>query len=156
MISVLLADDQDLVREGFRAIIERDAGLQVVAESGDGVAAVALSRSLRPDVVLMNIRMPLLDGLSATRQVLALPEPPKVLVLTTFDRNDWVYEALKAGASGFLLKDVRSGQLTEAIRTVHAGDALLAPSITRRLIEEFVARSPTLPLPRYLFSSPSN
>jgi DNA-binding NarL/FixJ family response regulator len=145
VINVLLADDQVLVREGFRAIIERDGGMQVVGEAGNGVDAVALCRQARPDVGVMDIRMPLLDGLSATRQVLALPEPPKVLVLTTFDRNDWVYDALKAGASGFLLKDVRSGQLTEAIRTVFTGDALLAPSITRRLIEEFVARSPAVP-----------
>ncbi|RAN69481.1 DNA-binding response regulator [Bacillus sp. SRB_336] len=145
MIRVLLADDQVLVREGFRAIIERDGGMQVVGEAGDGVDAVVLCRQARPDVVLMDTMMPLLDGLSATRQVLALSEPPKVLVLTTFDRNDWVYDALKAGASGFLLKDVRSGQLTAAIRTVFAGDALLAPTITRRLIEEFVARSPGVP-----------
>lgn len=142
MIRVLLADDQALVRDGFRALIDRDPDMRVIAEAADGAEAVAITRQEHPDVVLMDIRMPLVDGLTATKQVLALPEPPKVLVLTTFDRNDWVYEALRAGASGFLLKDVRSTQLTDAIRTVATGDALLAPSITRRLIEEFVARSP--------------
>lgn len=144
MIRVMLADDQALVRDGFRALIDRDPEMEVVAEAADGVEAVSLARAEHPDVVLMDIRMPRLDGLTATKQVLALPDPPRVLVLTTFDRNDWVYEALKAGASGFLLKDVRGSQLTDAIRTVAAGDALLAPSITRRLIEEFVARTPNL------------
>jgi DNA-binding NarL/FixJ family response regulator len=144
VIRVMLADDQALVRDGFRALIDRDPSMEVVAEAADGVEAVSLARSEHPDVVLMDIRMPRVDGLAATRQVLALPEPPRVLVLTTFDRNDWVYEALKAGASGFLLKDVRGSQLTDAIRTVAAGDALLAPSITRRLIEEFVAREPNV------------
>jgi len=144
MIRVMLADDQALVRDGFRALIDRDPEMAVVAEAADGVEAVSLARAEHPDVVLMDIRMPRLDGLTATKQVLALPDPPRVLVLTTFDRNDWVYEALKAGASGFLLKDVRGNQLTDAIRTVAAGDALLAPSITRRLIEEFVARAPTV------------
>jgi DNA-binding NarL/FixJ family response regulator len=144
MIRVMLADDQALVRDGFRALIDRDPEMEVVAEAADGVEAVSLARAEHPDVVLMDIRMPRLDGLTATNQVLALPDPPRVLVLTTFDRNDWVYEALKAGASGFLLKDVRGSQLTDAIRTVAAGDALLAPSITRRLIEEFVARTPNV------------
>jgi DNA-binding NarL/FixJ family response regulator len=144
MIRVMLADDQALVRDGFRALIDRDPEMEVVAEAADGVEAVSLARAEHPDVVLMDIRMPRLDGLTATKQVLALPDPPRVLVLTKFDRNDWVYEALKAGASGFLLKDVRGSQLTDAIRTVAAGDALLAPSITRRLIEEFVARTPNV------------
>jgi len=138
MISVLLADDQSLLRDGFRALIDREPDMQVVAEAADGVEAVALARQHCPDVVLMDVRMPRIDGLTATRQVLALPQPPKVLVLTTFDRNEWVYDALRSGASGFLLKDVRASQLTDAIRTVAAGEALLAPSITRRLIEEFV------------------
>jgi len=144
MIRVLLADDQALVRDGFRALIDRDPAMQVVAEAADGVEAISLTRAEHPDVVLMDIRMPRIDGLQATKQVLALPQPPNVLVLTTFDRNDWVYEALKAGASGFLLKDVRGSQLTDAIRTVAARDALLAPSITRRLIEEFVSRAPSV------------
>ena len=147
-IDVLLADDQTLVRDGFRALIDREPDMRVVAEAADGVEAIALTRRHRPDVVLMDIRMPNIDGLTATARVLALPDPPRVLVLTTFDRNEWVYDALRAGASGFLLKDVRSGQLTDAVRTVAAGESLLAPSITRRLIEQFVARqSPGRPQP---------
>jgi len=142
VIDVLLADDQTLVRDGFRALIDREPDMRVVAEAPDGVEAIASTRRHRPDVVLMDIRMPHIDGLTATARVLALPQPPRVLVLTTFDRNEWVYDALRAGASGFLLKDVRAGQLTDAIRTVAAGEALLAPSITRRLIEQFVARQP--------------
>ena len=142
-ITVLLADDQALVRDGFRALIDREPDLAVVGQAADGAEAVSLTRALQPDVVLMDIRMPRIDGLAATRQVLALPCPPRVLVLTTFDRNDWVFEALRAGASGFLLKDIRAGQLTEAIRTVAAGEALLAPAITRRLIEDYVKRGPT-------------
>jgi len=142
VIEVLLADDQTLVRDGFRALIDREPDMRVVAEAPDGVEAIALTRRHRPDVVLMDIRMPHIDGLTATARVLALPEPPRVLVLTTFDRNEWVYDALRAGASGFLLKDVRGDQLTHAIRTVADGEALLAPSITRRLIEQFVARRP--------------
>jgi DNA-binding NarL/FixJ family response regulator len=142
VIDVLLADDQTLVRDGFRALIDREPDMHVVAEAPDGVEAIALTRRHRPDVVLMDIRMPHLDGLTATTRVLALPQPPRVLVLTTFDRNEWVNQALRAGASGFLLKDVRGGQLTDAIRTVAAGESLLAPSITRRLIEHFVAHRP--------------
>jgi DNA-binding NarL/FixJ family response regulator len=145
VIRVLLADDQALVRDGFRALIDREPDMEVVAEAEDGVEAIAGVREHRPDVVLMDIRMPNIDGLTATTRVLALPEPPRVLVLTTFDRNEWVYEALRAGASGFLLKDVRGARLTEAIRTVAAGEALLAPSITRRLIEDFVSRQPARP-----------
>src|SRR4051794_28787937 len=139
VIDVLLADDQTLVRDGFRALIDREPDMHVVAEAADGVEAIALTRRHHPDVVLMDIRMPHIDGLTATARVLALPEPPRVLVLTTFDRDEWVYEALQAGASGFLLKDVRAAQLSEAIRTVAAGESLLAPSVTRRLIERFVA-----------------
>jgi DNA-binding NarL/FixJ family response regulator len=145
VIDVLLADDQALVRDGFRALIDREPDLRVVAEAADGVEAIALTRRHQPDVVLMDIRMPNIDGLTATARVLALPQPPRVLVLTTFDRNEWVYEALRAGASGFLLKDVRGSQLTDAIRTVAGGEALLAPAITRRLIEAFVARQPAAP-----------
>ena len=138
MIDVLLADDQALIRDGFRAIIDREPDLRVVAEAGDGAEAVALTRQHRPDVALMDIRMPRVDGLRATRRMLELPTPPKVLVLTTFDRDDWIYEALSMGASGFLLKDVRGTQLTDAVRTVAAGEALIAPSITRRFIERFL------------------
>ncbi len=141
MIEVLVADDQALVRDGFRAIIDREPDLRVLAEAVDGLDAVELSARLQPAVVLMDIRMPRLDGLEATRRVLAQPQPPRVLVLTTFDRNDWVYQALRAGASGFLLKDVRGSQLTDAIRTVAAGEAMLAPTITGRLIESYLTRN---------------
>jgi DNA-binding NarL/FixJ family response regulator len=142
MIRVVIADDQELVREGFRMIIEREDDLEVVGQAGDGHAAIELARSTNPDVLLMDLRMPRMDGLEATRRILAAPAPPRILVLTTFDRNDYVYAAMKAGASGFLLKDVRRGQLTEAIRTVATGEALLAPAITRRLIEDFVRLPP--------------
>ena len=141
MISVLLADDQGLVRNGFRALIEREADMCVIAEAVDGGEAIELARRHRPDVVLMDIRMPRIDGLTATRRI-AASGSPRVLVLTTFDRDEWVYEALQAGASGFLLKDIRATQLTDAIRTVAAGESLLAPSITRRLIEQYVSRRP--------------
>jgi DNA-binding NarL/FixJ family response regulator len=142
MIRVLVADDQALVRDGFRALIEREPDLDVVGEARDGVEAVDLARRVRADVVLMDIRMPRLDGLAATRAILGSVDPPRVIVLTTFDRNEWVFEALRAGASGFLLKDVRAEALVEAIRVVHAGDALLAPSITRRMIAEFARMAP--------------
>ncbi len=140
MIRILLADDQTLVRDGFRSIIEREPDLEVVAEAGDGRAAIESARKLGPDVVLMDIRMPHLDGLQATRTLLAEPHPPRILVLTTFDLDEYVYDALKSGASGFLLKDVRAGELTEAIRTVAAGERLLSPTITRRLIEQHLRR----------------
>jgi DNA-binding NarL/FixJ family response regulator len=136
-IKVLIADDQALVRTGFRKILESEPDLEVVGEAGDGGEAVEAGLLLRPDVVLMDIRMPRLDGLEATRR---LAGKTRVLVLTTFDVNEYVYEALRAGASGFLLKDAPADQLVTAIRVVAAGDALLAPSITRRLIEEFARR----------------
>jgi DNA-binding NarL/FixJ family response regulator len=135
-----VVDDQVLVRMGFRLILER-AGFAVVGEAGDGVDAVTTVRELRPDVVLMDIRMPRLDGVEATRRIMAGDgEPPKVLVLTTFDLDDYVYEALRAGASGFLLKDARGAELVQAVRVVADGEGLLAPSVTRRLIEEFARR----------------
>jgi DNA-binding NarL/FixJ family response regulator len=136
-IKVLIADDQALVRTGFRKILESEPDLDVVGEAGDGGEAVEASLLLRPDVVLMDIRMPRLDGLEATRR---LAGKTRVLVLTTFDLNEYVYEALRAGASGFLLEDAPADQLVTAIRVVAAGEALLAPSITRRLIEEFARR----------------
>jgi DNA-binding NarL/FixJ family response regulator len=139
-IKVLIADDQALVRTGFRKILESEPDLEVVAEAADGGEAVETGLLLRPDVVLMDIRMPRLDGLEATRR---LAGKTRVLVLTTFDLNEYVYEALRAGASGFLLKDAPADQLVTAIRVVAAGEALLAPSITRRLIEEFARRPPS-------------
>jgi DNA-binding NarL/FixJ family response regulator len=141
-IRLLIADDQALVRGGFRAILEAEPDMDVVAEAGDGAEALDLARRHRVDVVLMDIRMPRLDGIEATRRLLAEPRnpPTRVLVLTTFDLDEYVYEALRAGASGFLLKDVRPEHLAPAVRTVAGGEALLAPSVTRRLIEEFARR----------------
>ncbi len=138
MTRVLIADDQALVRDGFRSILERAGDIDVVGEAADGVAALAQAAALDPDVVLMDIQMPLLDGLTATRRLLARPAAPKVLVLTTYDTDDNLYEAMRAGASGFLLKDVRAAQLIEAVRTIAAGDALLAPRLVRRLVETYV------------------
>lgn len=140
MIAVLLADDQALVREGFRLILEMEPDMEVVGEACDGREAVEAARRLKPDVVIMDIRMPGMDGIDAASHIVKEPSSAKVLMLTTFDRSEYIYRAMKAGASGFLLKDVRRGQLTEAVRTVAAGDALLAPAITRRLIEEFCRR----------------
>jgi len=144
-IAVLIADDQVLVRAGFRMILDAEPDLRVVAEAKDGLEAVEASRLLEPDVVLMDIRMPRMDGIEATRRILAGGHAGlRVLMLTTFDLDEYVYEALQAGASGFLLKDVPPEQLVAGIRTVAAGDALLAPTVTRRLIETYLreARSP--------------
>jgi DNA-binding NarL/FixJ family response regulator len=139
-LRVVVADDQELVRAGFRLILEA-AGLAVVGQAADGAAAVALAAAECPDVVLMDIRMPVMDGLAATRQLTAPgPGAPKVVILTTFDLDDYVYEALRSGASGFLLKDAPRADLIAAVRVAAAGDALLAPSVTRRLIEAFAAR----------------
>ena len=137
MITLLLADDQALVRTGLRMILDTEPDLTVVGEAGDGVQAVAEARRLRPDVVLMDIQMPLLDGIAATRQVVTQLPRTKVVMLTTFDRSQLVYDALTAGASGFLLKDAPSEQLIGGVRAVNRGEELLAPSITRRLIAEF-------------------
>ncbi len=150
-IRVLVADDEAIVRDGLRAIIEVEDDLEVVGEASDGVEAVARAGDLRPDVALVDIQMPRLDGVESTRRLVALASPPRVLVLTTFDRNEYVYEAMRAGASGFLLKDVRRGQLTDAIRTVVTGETLLHPAITRRLVEEFCRRpSPSAATPPQL------
>ena len=142
-LSLLIADDQALVRAGFRKLLEAEPSLRVVAEAADGVEAVDLARRQQPDIVLMDIRMPRLDGLEATRRLLKGPTRTRVVMLTTFDLDEYVFDALAAGASGFLLKDAPPEQLIAAIQVVAGGDALLAPSITRRLIEEFVRRPPT-------------
>jgi DNA-binding NarL/FixJ family response regulator len=162
----LIADDQAMVREGFAAVLNAQDGLQVVGQAADGAEAVRQARQLRPDVVLMDVRMPVMDGLEATRQILAPAAPanaapphggssdgraptgterPRVLMLTTFDLDDYVYEALGAGASGFLLKDAPAAELVHAVRVVAAGDALLAPSVTRRLISEFASQGRAAP-----------
>jgi DNA-binding NarL/FixJ family response regulator len=144
MIRVLLADDQPLVREGFRRVIARTADVEVAGEAADGEQAIHAARRLRPDVVVMDIRMPNLDGLAATERILAAQPDVRVLVLTTFDLDEYVFRALQAGASGFLLKDTPLDDLVSAIRLVARGDGLLAPSVTRRVIEEF-ARRPAPP-----------
>ena len=142
-IRVLIADDQELVRTGFRVILNAEPDLEVVGESRDGKEVIEAARRLRPEVVLMDIRMPNLDGIQATRRIAAGAGSPRVLILTTFDLDQYVYEALRAGASGFLLKDAAADELLQAIRVIAAGEALLAPSITRRLIEDY-ARRPAL------------
>lgn len=140
MTRVLLVDDQALVRTGFRVMLDAQHDLEVVGEAGDGEQGVALARSLRPDVVCMDVQMPGLDGLEATRRITAPPAAPAVLVLTTFDRDDYLFQALEAGASGFLLKTASPEQLIDAVRVLAAGDALLSPAVTRRVIERFGAR----------------
>jgi DNA-binding NarL/FixJ family response regulator len=141
-IGVLLADDERLVRAGFRMILKAESDIEVVGEAADGLEAIERARELGPDVVLMDIRMPTLDGLEATRRILGGPDRrPRVIVLTTFDRDEYVYEALRAGASGFLLKDAPEDRLVAAIRVAADGGSMFAPSATRRLIEEFVQRA---------------
>jgi DNA-binding NarL/FixJ family response regulator len=141
MITLLIADDQAMVRQGFGALLSAQPDLLVVGDAADGADAVAKVRTLDPDVVLMDVRMPIMDGLEATRRLLTPGrDRPKVLILTTFDLDDYVYEALRAGASGFLLKDAPADELVHAVHVVAAGEALLAPSVTRRLIAEFAAR----------------
>jgi DNA-binding NarL/FixJ family response regulator len=139
-IRIVLADDQELVRTGFRLILDSEDDLRVVGEAATGIEAVERARELNPDVVLMDIRMPELDGIEATRRISRFPfQLPRILILTTFDLDEYVFDAIRAGASGFLLKDAAAAQLAAGVRVVAAGDALLAPSITRRLIEEFAA-----------------
>ena len=163
----LIADDQAMVREGFAAVLAAQPGLVVVGQAADGAEAVRQTRQLAPDIVLMDVRMPVMDGLAATRQILGTstgtgadagsasgPRLPRVLMLTTFDLDDYVYEALRAGASGFLLKDAPAAELIRAVQVVAAGDALLAPSVTRRLIADFVVRPrPGAPRPAVTLGS---
>jgi DNA-binding NarL/FixJ family response regulator len=139
-LRLLVADDQAVVRMGFTAMLDSQPDMSVVATAHDGQQAVRMAREFRPDVVLMDIRMPVLDGIEATRQLSRAENPPSVLVLTTFDLDDYVYDALRAGASGFLLKDATPEEILAAVRIVGAGEALLAPSVTRRLIAEFAGR----------------
>jgi DNA-binding NarL/FixJ family response regulator len=144
-VSVLLADDQPLLRRGFRMILEAEPDLTVVGEAGNGEEAVELARRHLPDVALMDIRMPGTDGIEATQRITAAGPLPKVLVLTTFDLDEYAFGALRAGASGFLLKDVRPGELVAAIRTVATGDAVVSPRVTRRLLEEYAQVLPLAP-----------
>jgi len=147
VIRVLLADDQALVRAGFRMILKAEPGLEVAGEAGDGSEAVLLARELGPDVVLMDVRMPVMDGIEATHRIVDGEGAPRVLVLTTFDLDEYVYEALRAGASGFLLKDAPEEQLIAGIRIVADGGSLFAPTVTRRLIERFAGSRPASPPP---------
>ncbi|MDW5326479.1 response regulator transcription factor [Plantactinospora sp. KLBMP9567] len=142
MIRVLIVDDQAMIRAGIRAILGAQQGVTVVGEAENGRVGVDRARRLLPDIVLMDVRMPVLDGLAAAREILAGPHPARVLMLTTFDLDDYIYEALRIGASGFLLKDSEPEELVRAVRVVAAGEALLAPSITRRLVENFVTARP--------------
>ena len=140
MIRVLLVDDQHLVRSGFRMILEGETDITVVGEGADGAEGIWLTKTEHPDVVLMDIQMPNMDGLEATTTITALPDPPRVIILTTFEQDDYVFSALRNGASGFLLKNAPPDQLIDAVRVVAGGESLLAPSVTRRIIEEFARR----------------
>lgn len=144
MIRILLVDDQQLVRSGFRMMLDAESDVVVVGEASDGHEAVRAVKLDPPDLVLMDVQMPGMDGLEATKQITALPDPPRVLILTTFERDDYVFTALRNGASGFILKNAPPEHLLDAVRTVAAGEALLAPSVTRRIVEEF-ARRPAAP-----------
>jgi DNA-binding NarL/FixJ family response regulator len=145
-VRVVLADDQRLVRQGIRMILRAEPDIEVVGEAGDGQEAIDETRRLRPDVVLMDVRMPRVNGIEATRRIISGPDPrPHVLVLTTFDLDEYVYDALRAGASGFLLKDAPEDHLVSSIRVVAEGGSLLDPAVTRRLIEQFVTRGPATP-----------
>lgn len=148
MIRVLLADDQELVRAGFKALLSAEEDIEVVGEAGDGEQAVNLARSLYPDVILMDIRMPGEDGLSATRRIVENPElrHVRIVILTTFDLDEYLFEALRVGASGFLVKHTRPAELVQAVRVVAQGDALLSPGVTRRLVGRFVSQQKTPPL----------
>ena len=151
-IRVLVADDQTLVRTGFRVILEAEGDIEVVAEADTGVEAIRQAQLTKPDVILMDIRMPELDGLSATEEILRHPDPPTIVVLTTFDQNEYVYRALRAGAAGFLLKDAPSTRLIAAVRAAATGDSLIEPSITQRLVERFIEPVQAAGLPPELAS----
>ena len=150
MIRVLIADDQELVRTGFRVILEAEGDIEVVAEAENGLEAVRQAALTEPDVVLMDIRMPELDGLAATEQILRQADPPTIVVLTTFDQNEYIYRALRAGAAGFLLKDAPSSRLIAAVRAAATGDSLIEPSITQRLVERFAEPAPATGIPERL------
>ncbi|OKJ09309.1 response regulator [Kitasatospora sp. CB01950] len=147
-IRIVLADDQPLVRVGLRMVIAEVPDIEVVGEAGTGAEALAMAKELRPDVVVMDIRMPVMDGIEATRRIKAMPDPPGVLVLTTFDEDENVYAALRAGAAGFLVKDMVLEDILTAVRVVATGDAMIAPGVTRRLIEGFVERLPAARAPQ--------
>jgi DNA-binding NarL/FixJ family response regulator len=151
-IRVLVADDQTLVRTGFRVILEAEGDIEVVAEADTGLEAIRQVQLTEPDVVLMDIRMPELDGLAATEEILRHPDPPTIVVLTTFDQNEYVYRALRAGAAGFLLKDAPSTRLIAAVRAAATGDSLIEPSITQRLVERFFQPAQSAGLPQELAS----
>ncbi|PWI11628.1 DNA-binding response regulator [Streptomyces sp. NWU339] len=142
-IRVMLVDDQALLRTGFRMVLDAQPDMEVVAEAGDGVEALQVLRATAVDVVLMDVRMPKLDGVETTRRICVDTDPPKVLILTTFDLDEYAFSGLKAGASGFMLKDVPPGELLAAIRAVHSGDAVVAPSTTRRLLDRFAPMLPS-------------
>jgi len=150
MIRVLVADDQELVRTGFRVILEAEGDIEVVAEASNGHEAIRQAALVEPDVVLMDIRMPELDGLAATEQIMRRPNPPTIVVLTTFDQNEYVYRALRGGAAGFLLKDAPSSRLIAAVRAAATGDSLIEPSITQRLLERFAEPVATVGIPARL------
>jgi DNA-binding NarL/FixJ family response regulator len=153
-LRVMIVDDQAVVRLGFAALLESQDDLAVVGSAGDGRQAIRLAGQVRPDVVLMDIRMPVMDGIAATRELTAGGSPPRVLVLTTFDLDDYVYDALRAGASGFLLKDATPEEILAAVRVIGGGDALLAPTVTRRLVAEFASRARLVPPPELASLTP--
>lgn len=154
-LTIVLADDQELVRAGFRVILESEPGFRVVGEAADGAGAVEAVQQLRPDVVCLDVQMPGVDGLEAARRIAALPDPPAVLILTTFDSDDALFQALEAGASGFLLKNASPERLIDAVRTVAAGDALLAPDVTRRVISRATASAAVQPSTTTTTATPS-
>ncbi|MBT1607358.1 response regulator [Curtobacterium flaccumfaciens] len=154
-LTIVLADDQELVRAGFRVILESEPGFRVVGEAADGAGAIEAVQELRPDVVCLDVQMPGVDGLEAARRIAALPDPPAVLILTTFDSDDALFQALEAGASGFLLKNASPERLIDAVRTVAAGDALLAPDVTRRVISRATASAAAQPSATTTTATPS-